>query len=214
MRMANQAKPYALCIAAIVGKERIVMKKLIVILFTLLFAGSYMMTASASTTNAEDTIMVRKSDLPPQVLKDLEDRQALALMSQRIETYGKWVGIGKEVGSAVNDSLSAITTQADNFAKTGVGKFTMVIVAYKVLGKDLVGMTIGIPLLVVWISIFIYFWRRLYVPHKILDRIEGKTKFYKVIEPGMHGDDRQIATAILFIGFLIAMVWTLSGVIF
>lgn len=182
-------------------------------LLTLAFITPLAMAASA-TTNAEETIMVRKSDLPPHVLKDLEERQALALMSQRIETYGKWVGIGKEVGSAVNDSLSAITTQADNFAKTGVGKFTVFIVAYKVLGKDLVGMTIGVPLLVVWITLFVYFWRRLYVPRKVLDRIEDKKRFYKVVQPSVEGEDRQVATAALFIGFLIAMVWTLKGVIF
>lgn len=189
------------------------MKKLIVMILTLAFVTPFAVAASA-TTNAEETIMVRRSDLPPQVLKDLEERQALASMSQRIEAYGKWVGIGKEVGSAVNDSLSAITTQADNFAKTGVGKFTMFIVAYKVLGKDLVGMTIGIPLLGVWITLFVCFWRRLYVPHKVLDRIEDKKKFYKIIQPALQGEDRQIATVVLFIGFLIAMVWTLKGVIF
>lgn len=168
---------------------------------------------AAETKSSDETVVVRKSDLPPPLLKDLEEKARLSSVAQRIEAYGKWVGIGKEIGAAVNDSLSAVTTQADNFAKTGVGKFTMFLVAYKVLGKDLIGMVVGIPLLFVWTTIFVVFWRRLYNNRVVLDRVEGKTKFYKVVPPATTGDDRTWIGAFLFVGYLIAMVWTIGGVI-
>ena len=34
----------------------------------------------------------------------------------------KWAGIGDEIGKAVNSSLSAVTTQANNFGQTGSWK--------------------------------------------------------------------------------------------
>ncbi|KKT29038.1 hypothetical protein A3I36_04745 [Candidatus Giovannonibacteria bacterium RIFCSPLOWO2_02_FULL_45_28] len=190
------------------------MKKLVVLglIAIALFSGSAVVSAT-QTSEDNETVVVRKKDLPPDVLKGLEERQSLAVMAKRIETYGKWVGIGKEIGSAVNESLSSITVQADNFAKTGVGKFTMFLVAYKVLGKDLLGMIIGVPLLVVWTALFIVFWRRLYVNRVVLYKIENKTKIYTVVPPAMAGEDRQWATGFLFGGYLIAMVWTIAGVI-
>ncbi|TSC67012.1 MAG: hypothetical protein CEO19_395 [Parcubacteria group bacterium Gr01-1014_73] len=172
------------------------------------------LTMSVQANQAtNDTILVRRSDLPPGLVEKLEEQQSLALMAKRIEAYGKWVGVGKEVGTAVNDSLSAITTQADNFAKTGVGKFTLFLVAWKVLGKDFVGVIIGVPLLVVWTMLFTVFWRRLYCVRKVLERIDGKQKFYKVIEPQITGEDRELVTGFLFFGYLVAVVWTIAGLI-
>ncbi|MDP2668946.1 MAG: hypothetical protein Q8P07_03885 [bacterium] len=194
--------------------EDLTMKKLLVLALAVmaLFQVS-MAIAAAPSLNTDETVVVRKSDLPPQLLKELEARQELAGIAQRVETYGKWVGIGKEVGTAVNDSLSAITVQADNFAKTGVGQFTMFIVAYKILGKSILGVIIGIPLLIVWTVMFAVFWHKLYNNRVILDRIENKTKFYKVVSPAITGDDRVWAGAFLFIGYFLAMLWTISGVI-
>jgi hypothetical protein len=193
------------------------MKKIITLIIVAVMAFSIQLNAASTQTNAEETIMVRKSDLPPQVLKDLEERQALATLSERIQTYGKWVGIGKEVGAAVNDSLSAVTAQADNFSKTGVGKFTMFLVAYKVLGRELIGVVVGIPLEIIWIFLLIYSWRRLFKTTSVLERVEDKKKFYKMVPPAIEKfDDNESRIAVpivLIIVFIIATVWTVAGLI-
>jgi len=103
---------------------------------------------SQQTTNTE-TITVNASDLPPDVLAKIKDKQA-------ITKVGEWVGVGKEVGEAVNSSLTALTKNASDFADTRLGKWTMFIVAYKVIGKDFVQVFVGFFLLcvlsIIWIS--------------------------------------------------------------
>lgn len=53
----------------------------------------------------------------------------------------KYAAVGRGIGIAVNESLGAINKQAANFAETKVGKLTMLIVAWKVLGEDVKGFT-------------------------------------------------------------------------
>src|SRR5205807_1312407 len=104
-------------------------KILVVMLLTLSFAVFANAQAQSQSGN-EDTVTIPKSQLTPEQLQKVQQEQ----LDEKIKTYGKWVGIGKEVGVAVNSSLESITNQADHFAKTGVGKFTMVLVTWKVIG--------------------------------------------------------------------------------
>lgn len=62
-----------------------------------------------------------------------------AALQSRINTYGKWVGLGKEVGEAVNGSLTAVTEQTAKFADTKIGKIMTVVVVWKVIGRDVTG---------------------------------------------------------------------------
>ncbi|HEU5114653.1 MAG TPA: hypothetical protein VFT82_02720, partial [Candidatus Paceibacterota bacterium] len=157
------------------------MKKSLKLAFAAMFVIAAPLFAQNNQGNQSqnDTIMVRKSDLPPELVKQLESQRELAQMSQKIETYGKWVGLGKEVGVAVNDSLSALTTQADKFSNTGVGKFTMFLVAYKVLGKDLLGALIGTPLLVAFFVVWIWSYRKNCIERPVLtsESKDGEKKF-------------------------------------
>ena len=65
------------------------------------------------------------------------DQKAFVSQKTTQASVSGWVGIGKEVGDAVNSSMSAITTQTNNFANTPVGKYVLWIVTYTVL-KNLI----------------------------------------------------------------------------
>ena len=112
----------------------------------ILFAVMIMVIINVSTvfaqTQTSEKIIVDTKDLPPGVVEQLKTKQ-------QIERLGKFAGVGKEIGEAVNSSLEAITDNADKFAKTRVGVFTMVLVAYKIIGKDLIQFLIGVPFFVV-----------------------------------------------------------------
>ena len=73
-----------------------------------------------------------------------------------ISTYA---GLGKELGVAINDALSAITEQTNKFANTPLGHLVMFIVIYKVCGKMVVGILFSAVIWVISIilSIGIYF---------------------------------------------------------
>lgn len=78
----------------------------------------------------DSMILVKKSDIPQNIVQKYENEQ-------NIQKIGKWVELGKEVGTAMKEGLGALTNETDKFSKTGVGKFTMFIITYKVLGNDI-----------------------------------------------------------------------------
>jgi hypothetical protein len=74
-----------------------------------------------------------------------------------INTFTKWSGFGKELGEAFNGFVSAVdgglkvtTERVNEFAKTDVGRFAMVCIAWKIFGQDawrLIDIGIGLLLL-------------------------------------------------------------------
>lgn len=105
-------------------------------------------------------IVVDKSLLTPEQIAQAEAQATLDRTKSTVEQAGEWVGLGKEIGSAVDGALSALTERTDQFAKTDVGKFTMFLVAYKVIGSDLIQAVVGIPLFFVVVLMFIWLTRR------------------------------------------------------
>ena len=105
---------------------------------------------------AEKEVSVPESLLTDAQKSALHARQVV----DRMEQYGNWVGLGEEIGKAVHGALSAVTGNAEKFAETGVGKLTVALVVWKVIGSDVVGLLIGVPLLVVFVALWWRAYRR------------------------------------------------------
>lgn len=93
------------------------------------------------SADVPDSLLTDAQKVALQTNKKVEEAKATA---QVASTY---MGIGRELGEAVNSSLSAITEQSNKFANTSVGHLVIFIVLFKVC-KGLVVAAIGIPL--VW----------------------------------------------------------------
>lgn len=137
------------------------MKKILIAVA--LLASLMVPMAHAETSTDDSVISIKKSDLNPGQLAVIQTREAAEQLAQaqktldtRIGQYGKWVGIGHELGTAVNESLSAVTTNANTFAQTGVGKWTIFLVIWKVAGHDIAGLVIGVFMMLVAIPIWTY----------------------------------------------------------
>jgi len=137
----------------------------------------------------------------------LTDNQKTELtVKNNVEMVSKYTGLGKEIGVAVNDGLSAITTQANNFANTKVGTWTMWIITYKIIGRDLLKLIIGIPLFFIILFVLLYQFRQGFYPKKlrmkgsIVDGWLGKAE-YEVVTPS--SDSKNTAWTILIIGLII-----------
>ena len=87
-------------------------------LLALLSAGIY--------AQNDSMILVKKSLLPASVVAQSE-------LESKLQSVGHMAGMGKEIGIAINDGLAAITDQTNRFSNTKVGKFTIIIIAFKVL---------------------------------------------------------------------------------
>ena len=129
------------------------MKKILV-----LFVSMVMISLAAMS----QTITLSPEDLQkldPSVKAQIDQLQVEKEITGTLKTAGKWAGIGKEIGTAMNESLTAITTTASNFAETKLGKFTMVLVAWKVIGTDFLQLCIGLLWIVIVLVVSFFMYR-------------------------------------------------------
>lgn len=98
----------------------------------------------------------------------------IAELEKKLETYGNWVGVGGEVGNAIEEGLTAVVDVADKFGKTDVGVFTMVLVAWKVVGKDVVRILLGLFFFVLVTLLFLKVYRGYYRPKRIMTERTGR----------------------------------------
>lgn len=145
-----------------------------------------------------ENISVPKNLLTQQQLEQIKQVQ----LQEKAQAYGKWVGVGHELGVAINESLSAVTTQANNFAQTPVGKLTAFLVVWKVIGREAMGFFIGISIVIVALPLWIWSYRK-YLPHNVVaaETFDATTKHrtgrtYKVVNDP---DDRNNENANGFI---------------
>lgn len=89
-----------------------------------------------------------------------------------------WVGLGKEIGVAVDSSLHAISSQSNDFAKTPVGKLTVVLVVWKIVGDQLVHIVFGLLELLIFMPLWIWSYRRTCITRAV--KLPDKT--VKVVE--------------------------------
>ena len=152
-------------------------------------------TAAAQTPPVRGPITVDRSDLPPDLLKQIETKQQL---ERRVETAGKWAGLGREIGLAVNEGLQALTKTADDFSKTGVGRFTMFLIAWKVVGTDFLQLFFGTLFFLTGLVFFVWSWYINARTRRIL--VNGKEE---LVQPS---EAVQIGHAIWFMAFTLFIV--------
>jgi hypothetical protein len=127
------------------------------------------------------------------------------------EQASQWVGVGKEIGEATREGLGAVVDTATKFGSTKVGTFVMVMIAWKIMAKEVLGVILGIPLLLAGVGLWLYVARRLFFGYRVIDKHEGHTKTYTDHPPyEFHTSDARCGAAwclaLSFIAFLIAML--------
>src|SRR6266576_3674649 len=138
---------------------------------TLCLAVALLLAISAFAQDKDEKVTVPKSMLTREQLSALNQKNLR-------ENVSGWAGIGKEVGEAVNSSLQAITTQSNNFAQTSVGKLTVLLVIWKVIGDEFLHIAVGLLELVILLPIWIWSYRRVCITRSF--KMPDKT--VKVIE--------------------------------
>ncbi len=143
---------------------------------------------SAQTVNSEpEKIVVNKSDLTASQILKIESDARIAELQKKVDTYGKWVGVGGEIGTAIKEGLNAVVDVSDKFGKTDVGKFTMVMIAWKVIGKDAVRIVLGLLLIIVATIFVSYAYRKNFTTRKIMVKgnrlLFWQPREYEIVEP-------------------------------
>ena len=199
------------------------MKKVLVFLSMIAFMVITVATVNAQVANGSDKVTLNASDLTPAQLVKIEADKKIAQanaqieeLQKKIDTYGKWVGVGGEIGTAVKEGLTAVVDVADKFGKTDVGHFTMVMIAWKVIGKDIVKIVLGLFFFCVLTLVIVKVYRRVVMARKVLVENPGFLKYpkkYEVIESKLDGEESIWMTIILLLVFLLG-VWITYGIMF
>lgn len=181
---------------------------------------SYKEVGNAETYMTPDQITKYHSDIKIAELEKKADIK-IAELERKFETYGNWVGVGGEIGTAIEEGLSAVVGVADKFGKTDVGKFTLVMVAWKVIGKDIIRIVLGFIFLIIFTWLLIYSFKKTCVETKVLIKNENpgffkypKIKEWKIIEPLFTGGEGLGAIRIIHILFFFVAIWITFAVMF
>lgn len=139
-----------------------------------------------------DAVNVDVTKLNPEQLRVYQQLKAmqnqtgnsLSLDNLTPETVNKYAQMGKGIGVAVNEGLGAVTKNVEQFSQTGAGKWLMVLITWKVMGEDAIGLTrtlvqwsVGGLLLFIGIPFWMWIIRRNCVQRPIV-KIE-KSGFWK-----------------------------------
>ena len=151
----------------------------------------------------------------------IDPPKAPAPVQKPVEVANEWVDFGKNVGTAMREGLSALTDEANKFAGTDAGRFTMAVIAWKVAGDDAVhliekfsGMFIGTPLLAVWTCMYLWILRNKFMTRRVVVATDGpfwsRKKTYQLVNDNLQwsGDDGCaffVTTVIFAIGVLILL---------
>jgi len=145
----------------------------------------------------------------------------IAELEKKLQTYGNWVGVGGEVGTAIKEGLTAVVDVADQFGKTDVGKFTMYMVAWKVIGKDIVRIVLGLIFIAIFTWLLIYSFKRTCIERRVLVENKNagwfrypKEKKYEIIEPRFGNGEGLGAIRVLHIIFFLIGIWITYAVMF
>lgn len=113
------------------------MRKLLFILFGLLAFNAY----SQVTVSQEDF-----DKLPAEYRRMLAPDTTNVVM-EKLEETSKAASIGKEIGTAVNETLTAVSDNVIKIAESDVGKTAVGIAVWKLMWKDIIGIIVGLILL-------------------------------------------------------------------
>ena len=188
------------------------MKKFLSVFITMLFLLVLILPAFAAPITIDD------SQLTVEQKANLEAKKSEAKTNATIKVVSDYVGLGKEIGQAVDGSLGALTNRAEEFANTRVGNFTLWIVAYKVLGQDAIGLLnsfiriiIGIPILIAGVLLWLYCYRRDFLTYSVLVSKIKDEKNYKVITPPANTKELTVSCkkgiyALILLGYIAIML--------
>lgn len=144
------------------------MKYLIPVLVLLIAAPAF---GQVGTTGLSD---VQKAELEMQAAKMREDNENSP--QRALDTAREWSELGTGVGQALVSVSKELGMAADEFSRTPVGKITVAVIVWKVIGAEVVRKLSALLFLVVAIPLWMKYFRKLAVVERIEYHENGKKK--------------------------------------
>jgi len=167
------------------------------------------------TLKVDVTKLTQQELLVYQKMKQNANEASLTLDSITPDKINTYAEVGRAFGSAFKECWTTVSTDAERFANSSAGKWAMVLVSWKIMGKDAtqlvrdtVKISIGMCLLTVGVPFFIYIIRRNCVS---VPKLKSSSKIfwltYKREYEGMtvpiHGGGEAIVYGVALVVFII-----------
>jgi len=79
-----------------------------------------------------------------------------------IEKTTKYAELGKAIGIAIGETAKSLNVAVNDFVKTPVGQITCIVIAWKILGRDIIRYGVGYTLILSSIILWIYLYKKAY----------------------------------------------------
>jgi flagellar basal body-associated protein FliL len=134
----------------------------------------------------QSAVSIDTSKLSPEAKAEISKIKTAEKIDSKIQEVGKWAGCGKEIGVAVNSVLGAIADNVDKVGNTKVGKFTMFLVAYKVIGRDIIGFILIPLIMLVVLFTFMWLFKKFCFPYRYISQDALKDEKGKITQPAKY----------------------------
>lgn len=142
-----------------------------------LFFALLILTLGSSVAYAE-RITIDTNTIPSDVMAQVLEAQKKAGTEVPItaEQAAEWADVGKNIGIALSEAAKAMSVGVNEFAATDVGRLTVMMIVWKVIGQDVWGIIGGTLAWIALASIIGNSYRRHHflVPMKVKTGTEGE----------------------------------------
>lgn len=117
-------------------------------------------------------VQVNTADIPPDLLIYLQNNGYVRYQNPYLKPE-KLSGFMENViyfASATDVTLSKITENTNKFSETGLGNLAMFVIAYKVMGKDALNFFGQFIALILFLTLFLIWWRKYLLPRSVLEK--------------------------------------------
>ncbi len=179
------------------------MKRLMIVAMA---ASLLAMPAMAQTQPTQPPPSIDVSGLSPeqiaQVNADVAAQRASTPVA-KAQAVNEWVNIGTGIGSGLAAAARETGQVVNEFANTPVGKLTIAVILFKVMGGDLIQLIIGLIFFAAAISGWIACFRRVFAVRTVTI-VDPTTKIKTVTrDPGNFDSQKQGAMLIMFLAGLV-----------
>ena len=139
------------------------MKKLLVglMLSTVsLFAAAQISSQSLEQAGFNKLSETQKAEIVAQIAKNNEQKTDLVDAKQLEVKAEKWVDLGERMGKMLGGAAKEVGVAVNDFVKTPVGQLTMLLIVWSYIGNALVHIFGGIFIIIVGLSMCMYWARR------------------------------------------------------
>lgn len=124
----------------------------------------------------------------------------------------EWIGIGKEIGIATKEGLTSVVDVAEKFGSSKVGHFVMFMIAWKIIGHQMLAVALGIPIWFLGVGLWVWLLRRFFFGVRVVKSYDAvnKIKTFETLAYKWQGEEAKCTVACTFVGVFVG--WTLIWV--